>query len=77
MRTPVRLLQACAVALLLTGCATQHQARAYDYRIIRGHIGTGRPPLEEQLQQAVAEGWQVASSGSDDGIPFIVLKKAR
>jgi hypothetical protein len=76
-RRTSRLLLACAVALVFTGCASERHATAYDYEIIRGHIATGRPPLEEQLKEAAADGWQVASSGSDDGIAFIVLKKAK
>ena len=67
----------CAAAGVLSGCATAHPPAAYDYKIIRGHIATSRPPLEKQLDQAAADGWQVASSGSDDGIPFIVLKRAK
>jgi len=73
----ISLLLACAVALVFTGCATEHHARAYDYKIISGHIGTSLPPLEKQLDQAVADGWQVVSSGSDNEMGFIVLKKAK
>lgn len=76
-RQAFRLLQTCAVALALSGCVTERHATNHDYRIIRGHIATGQPPLEEQLQQAAADGWQAAGVGSDEGCPFIVLKKAK
>ena len=77
------LLLACAVALVFTGCATEHHSTAYSYKIIRGPIGvpmaTGSPPmLEEQLDQAGAEGWQVVSTAYDPNAgAFIVLKKAK
>jgi hypothetical protein len=80
MKTKLKIVKAAgALALLaLAGCcATKHHATTDDYRIIRGHIATGNPPLETQLSQAAAEGWHVVSTGSDDGVAFIVLRKAR
>ena len=73
----ISLLLACAVALVSAGCATAHNTKAYDYKIISGHIGSSLPPLEKQLDQAAADGWQVESAGSDNEIPFIILKRAK
>jgi hypothetical protein len=73
----ISLLLAGAVALVCTGCATAHHSTAYDYKIISGHLGTSLPPLEQQLDRAAADGWQVVSAADDNGMPFIVLKKAR
>jgi hypothetical protein len=74
------LLLACAVALIFTGCATEHHSTAYDYKIIRGHVSgqpSKLPPLKQQLDQAASEGWQVVTAGNDDGLPFVILKKAK
>jgi len=81
MKTQIRgLALACVAAFIFTGCATAHHPTAWDYKIIYGNV-TGRPSrlpaLETQLDQAGADGWQVASSGNEDGLPFIVLKKAK
>jgi hypothetical protein len=46
-------------ALFLVGCCTSHQETAWNYKIIRGTIGghsSSLPPLEQQLDQAAAEG---------------------
>ena len=75
------LILASAVALAFAGCATEHHSTAYDYKIIKGSIQTRMPSgatsLDQKLDQATAEGWQVVSSGSDNGIAFIVLKRAK
>jgi hypothetical protein len=73
------LLLACAVALVFTGCATEHHSTAYDYKIITGRLGghsSTLPPLETQLSQAAADGWQVVTmSGGDSDSAMIILKK--
>jgi hypothetical protein len=75
----ISILLACAVALVFTGCATEHHSTAYDYKIIRGTIGghsSSLPPLETQLDQAAADGWQVVTaSGGDTDSAMIILKK--
>jgi len=78
-RQTISLLLACAVAFVFTGCATQHHSAAYDYKIIHGNLG-GRnsmlPPLETQLTQAAADGWQVVTaSGGESDSAMIILKK--
>ncbi len=52
----------------------------WDYRIIKGRasgVPSTLPPLSQQLDQAAAEGWEVASAASDDGLPFVILRRAR
>jgi hypothetical protein len=75
------LILASAVVLVFTGCATEHHSTAYDYKIIKGPIqvtmASGAPNLDQKLDQATAEGWQVVSSGSDNETAFIVLKRAK
>jgi len=72
---------ACAVALVFTGCATEHRSTAYDYKIITGRLGghsSSLPPLEKQLDQAAADGWQVVTmSGGDSGSAMIILKRRK
>jgi hypothetical protein len=53
---------------------------AWDYKIISGrltHSGPNHPPLGQQLDQAAADGWEVISTASDDGFPFVILRRAR
>ncbi len=75
------LLLACVVTLVFSGCATEHQSKAYDYKIITGRLGgrsSSLPPLETQLAQAAAEGWQVVTaSGGDSDSAMIILKKRK
>jgi hypothetical protein len=74
------LFVACGVAFLCTGCATERHSTAYDYKIIRGTVSdhSSLPPLEKQLQQAAADGWQVvAASGGDVDNAMIILKKRK
>lgn len=76
----ISLLLACAVAFGFTGCAMEHHAKIYDYKIIAGRLGghnSSLPPLEQQLDQAAADGWQVVTATSEDGLPFIILKKQK
>jgi hypothetical protein len=68
MKQSIVLLLVTSI-VFLAGCCTSHQATAWDYKIIRGTIGghsSSLPPLEKQLDQAAADGWQaVTSSGGD------------
>jgi hypothetical protein len=51
---------------------------AWEYKIISGRLGkTAHPALAEQLDQAAAGGWEVVSTASDDGYPFVIMRKAR
>lgn len=40
----------------------------------QGHPEAG---LGQKINQASAEGWEVLSSGSDDGCPFVILRKPK
>lgn len=67
-------------ALVFTGCATEHESAKYDYKIITGRLGGHSsilPPLEQQLDQAAADGWQVVAATSEEGDPIIILKKRK
>ena len=68
------------VALVFTGCVTEHHSEQYQYKIITGRLGgysSSLPPLEQQLDQAAADGWQVVAGTSEDGQPLIILKKRK
>jgi Domain of unknown function (DUF4177) len=79
-RLTIGLFLACA-ALVFTGCcAPEHHSKTYEYKIISGRLGghnTSLPPLEQQLDQAAADGWQVVAATSEDGFPMIILKKQK
>ena len=51
----------------------------WDYKIISGRIlgVSGHSPLSQQLDQASTDGWEVVSTASDDGYPFVILRRAR
>ena len=50
----------------------------WDYKIIAGRLGkSANPPLSQQLDQAVAEGWDVVTATSDDGYPILILRRAK
>lgn len=79
-RQIVSLLLACTVAFSFTGCATEHHSAMYEYKIITGRMGghsSTLPPIEQQLDQAAADGWQVVSGSSDNGEIVIILKKRK
>ena len=53
---------------------------AWDYKIISGRlaqVGPTHPPLGQQLDQASTDGWEVVSAASDDGFPFVILRRAK
>ncbi len=68
-------------ALVFTGCcAPEHDSKAYEYKMITGRLGghsSSLPPLEQQLSEAGADGWQVVAATSEDGDPIIILKKRK
>ena len=70
---------ACALAFAFAGCATSHNSTAWDYKIIRGGLSRNAlvAPLEPQLQQSAAEGWEVVSSGGDGTTGFVILRKPK
>ena len=74
------LLLSC-VALAFTGCcAPEHHSADYQYKMITGRLGghnSTLPPLEQQLDQATADGWQVVAASSQDDQPVIILKKRK
>ena len=70
----ISLLLAYAVALVFTGCATEHRSSERDYKVI---YGSYKAPLEPQIQKAAADGWKVVSSGGGDSSPFVIMTKPK
>jgi hypothetical protein len=77
----VSLLLASAITILLIGCSTAQHSKAYDYKIIQGTVlgrSSSLPPLEKQLKDAAADGWQVVTaSGGDSDSAMIILKRLK
>jgi starvation-inducible outer membrane lipoprotein len=69
----IRLLLACTIALVLSGCATAHHSGACDYKVIYGNHNIPDLRLDPQIQKAAADGWKVVSSGGGDERPFVIL----
>ena len=67
-----------AIIMFSVAAATSAGRPAWDYKVISGRLGkTAHPPLAEQLDQAAAGGWEVVSTASDDGYPFVILRRAK
>jgi hypothetical protein len=67
-------------AVIMFSIAATTGKSAWDYKIISGrlrHSGPDHPPLGQQLDQATADGWEVVSTASDDGYPFVILRRAK
>lgn len=74
----VSLILVCAVVLGLAGCCTSRQSTAWDYEMIAGGVSSNSMhPLQPQFQQAVADGWEVVSSGGDGSEGFVILRKRK
>jgi len=66
------------VIMFSVGAATGKNS--WDYKIISGRLsssGLNHPPLGQQIDKAAADGWEVVSAASDDGFPFVVLRRAK
>lgn len=50
----------------------------WEHKIISGRLGKNATvPLAQQLDKATAEGWEVVSAASDDGYPFLILRRPK
>ncbi len=71
--------------MLLGGCQTAHnRATGWEYRTISARLSypadwkeKGFLTLGEEMNKAAAEGWEVVSSGSYDGDPFVILRRPK
>ena len=64
--------------IMFSVAATTGRTTTWDYEIISGRLGkSAKPPLGQQLDQAAADGWEVVSTASDDGFPFVILRRAK
>ena len=78
----IRRLSIVAVAAaLLTGCATSHTDRSFEYRVVRGV--THSTDLQEKLNKVGAEGFVVVSSQTlperegQQAITIVILQKRK
>ena len=74
----VTLFLVCASVVVFTGCATSRHSASWDYKIISGGLGKDATnPLQSQLEQAVAAGWEVVSGGGDGNGGLVILRKSK
>jgi hypothetical protein len=67
-----------AIITFSVAAGTPVPRTAWEYKVISGRLGkSAHPPLSEQLDQAASGGWEIAGTGSDDGYPFVILRKAK
>ena len=68
-------------AVIMFSIAATTGKSAWDYKIMSGHLrslrGDPAPALGQQLDQAAADGWEVVSAASEEGRPFVILRRAR
>ena len=80
MKKTITLVVAVAMTLV-AGCCTAHRTTTWEYKTVVGVVysSTVPPPplLAEQLNQAAAEGWQVVSSGPEDGHTYVILRRPK
>jgi len=80
-RHAIVLVISSLAVMLLGGCQTAHtRATAWEYRVVSARLyyqGHPEAGLGQKIDQAAAEGWEVLSSGSDDGCPFVILRKSK
>lgn len=72
----------CSVAMmLLAGCQTApSQAKAWEYKVVSArlyYMGEPEQGLGKRINQAAAEGWELVSTGNDDGCPFVIMRKPK
>ena len=83
--TTIALATSFVAVMLLGGCQTaQTRATAWEYKIVSARISypanfkeKGFLTLGEKINQAATDGWELVSSGSDDGSPFAILRKPK
>ncbi len=67
--------------MLLGGCQAAHpRGTGWEYKVVSARLyyqGYPEAALGQKINQAASEGWEVLSSGSDDGLPFVILRKPK
>ena len=80
-RNIIALVISSVAVMLLGGCqTTRTQATAWEYKVISGrefYQGHPEAGLEQRINRAAGEGWEVLSSSSDDGCPIVILRKPK
>jgi len=70
-----------AIIMFSVGAATTGTMtvrKGWEYKIISGRLGkSAQPPLGQQLDQVAVDGWEVVSTASDDGYPFVILRRGK
>lgn len=80
-RHVIALVISPLAVMLLGGCQTAHtRAAAWEYRVVSARLYYQDHPeagLGQKINQFATEGWEVVSSSSDDGCPFVILRKPK
>ncbi len=73
----VSVLAASALALLATGCTcAKPQANRWEYKVLVGKLGMDGADLQDNMNKAAAEGWQLVSVLTYvEGRPMAVMRK--
>jgi len=74
-RNVLALVCVIAVSTILTGCTTAGSHAAWDYKIIAGDNGP-IAPLEQKLNQASVEGWEVVTAAASS-YPLVILRRPK
>ena len=64
MKKTIALIIAASSLILAGCCTTRQQATKWDYLIIPGRV-TDRPSLNDKLQKAAADGWEVVAAANE------------
>jgi len=74
------LLGAVLGAIIVLAVAATNASRpVWQYHIIYGRLSatTDLPSIGQQLDQAAANGWEVAAACTDNGSPVVILRQPR
>lgn len=65
--------------VIFTIGADNQRPVAWDYKVVAGHVSSypNNPSLQELLNQASTNGWQVAAAVNDGDLPVVILKRAK
>jgi hypothetical protein len=66
------------IIMFSVAAATTGKA-AWEYKIISGHLISlaQQPALGPQLDQAAADGWEAVATANDNGLTFLILRRAK
>ena len=66
-------------AIMFSVAAASTNGKTWEYKVLSGRVASNslHSPLAPQLDQAATDGWEVVSAANDEGVPFVILRRAK